>query len=132
MTRDRAGAVRQNSEAHEPSPGDATVERAIWSRLAARGTGATICPSEVARSLASDGAAWRDLMPQVRATAARLQAQGRLRVSQRGLAVDANTARGPIRLALPLQEDQGPAFPPLNRGRARKPVRPYLRPAGAG
>lgn len=72
------------------------IEAAILDAVAARGAGRSICPSEVARALDED---WRALMPQVRAAAARLSAAGRLRVTQRGAAVDALTARGPIRLA---------------------------------
>lgn len=57
----------------------------------------SICPSEVARALADD---WRPLMPDVRAAAAELAAEGRLVVTQRGKVVDLATVRGPVRLAL--------------------------------
>jgi len=63
-----------------------------------RGKGRSFCPSEAARALARD---WRPLMGEVRAVAARLQAEGRLAATQRGRRVDAATARGPIRLRLP-------------------------------
>lgn len=56
---------------------------------------ASFCPSEVARALAGD---WRPLMPVVRAAAARLADEGRIVVTQKGVAVDARTARGAIRL----------------------------------
>lgn len=59
-----------------------------------RGRGATFCPSEAARALASD---WRPLMPRVRAVAAGLP----LRATQGGVEVDPVLARGPIRLGLP-------------------------------
>ena len=72
------------------------IEAAILAAVAARGHGRSVCPSEVARALSAD---WRTLMPQLRAAAARLVAAGRLRVTQRGEAVDALAARGPIRLA---------------------------------
>ena len=78
-----------------PSP--AAIEAEIARQVAARGTGKTICPSEVARALAQD---WRSLMPQVRAVAAQMAAQGSIRVTQKSLAVDAVTAKGPIRLGL--------------------------------
>jgi len=63
-----------------------------------RGAGRSFCPSEAARALARD---WRPLMGEVRAVATRLQAEGRLVATQKGRPVDAATARGPIRLALP-------------------------------
>lgn len=59
-----------------------------------RGRGATFCPSEAARALASD---WGPLMPEVRRVAATLP----LLATQRGRPVDPLTARGPIRLGLP-------------------------------
>ena len=78
------------------APGRIRAE--ILARVEARGPGRTICPSEVARALAED---WRPLMPGVRAEAARLAAEGRITVTQRGHAVDPETARGPMRLGLP-------------------------------
>lgn len=71
---------------------------AILSRAAVCRPGTTFCPSEVARALADD---WRPLMPAIREEAARLAAEGRLRVTQGGAPADALTAKGPIRLSLP-------------------------------
>ena len=65
---------------------------------ARRGAGRTFCPSEAARALADD---WRPLMDDVRAEAARLQREGRIKATQKGVEVDAAVARGPIRLGLP-------------------------------
>ena len=76
-----------------PSPD--TIRAEIEARVAARGPGRTICPSEVARALAAD---WRPLMPAVRAEAARLAAEGRIAATQTGRRVDPATARGPVRL----------------------------------
>ncbi|MCT4685011.1 MAG: DUF3253 domain-containing protein [Roseicyclus sp.] len=59
-----------------------------------RGVGRSFCPSEAARALAED---WRPLMAEVRRVAAGLP----LRATQKGVAVDPVTARGPIRLGLP-------------------------------
>ncbi|MEO1104139.1 MAG: DUF3253 domain-containing protein [Pseudomonadota bacterium] len=81
-----------------PAP-DAIIAE-ILSQVHAR-TPKTVCPSEIARALASDQGAWRPLMPQVRAQAAVLAAAGRLRVTQKGRVVDALAARGPIRLSAP-------------------------------
>jgi hypothetical protein len=75
------------------------IVMAILAATAARGPGRSVCPSEIARAL--DPAGWRALMPAVRAAAAALAAEGAIRVTQRGVAVDAATARGPIRLAAP-------------------------------
>ncbi len=79
------------------APDRAAVAACIMELVRARGEGRTICPSEVARRLADD---WRALMPQVRTVAAALAADGDIAVTQGGRAVDAATARGPIRLRL--------------------------------
>lgn len=81
-------------------PDDRTIRDAIHERLAARREGATICPSEAARALAS-GDAWRALMPRVREVADAEAAAGRLVVTQRGRTVRAREVRGPIRLGPP-------------------------------
>ncbi|MEM1377524.1 MAG: DUF3253 domain-containing protein [Pseudomonadota bacterium] len=73
----------------------------IMRRVHERGAGKTICPSEVARALADNDDAWRALMPSVRAVAAHLSQSGKIVVTQKGAPVDAETARGPIRLGLP-------------------------------
>ncbi|MEM6622839.1 MAG: DUF3253 domain-containing protein [Pseudomonadota bacterium] len=75
-----------------------TIEDRIIDLLVRRGPGKTICPSEVARAMATE---WRPLMPEVRDVAYAMAAVGRLRVLQKGMEVDPSTARGPIRLALP-------------------------------
>ncbi|MFU8893121.1 MAG: DUF3253 domain-containing protein [Luteolibacter sp.] len=77
--------------------GDA-AEHAILDLLSTRKTGATICPSEVARMLHPD--VWRDHMEEIRNAARRLVVRGRIEIIQRGRAVDPSTAKGPIRLRL--------------------------------
>ncbi len=79
----------------------ADIEHAIVLLLDQRKPGATICPSEVARSLASDGGPWRALMPQVRQVAQALAQDGRLHVTRGGAQVDATSRGGPIRLGRP-------------------------------
>ena len=79
------------------SPSEAEIAAALLDLGHRRGRGASFCPSEAARALAAD---WRPLMPEVRRTAASLATAGRLRVTQKGRAVDPATARGPIRLRL--------------------------------
>lgn len=75
---------------------DDTLERSILTMLEARARGATMCPSEVARSVAPDD--WRPLMEPVREAARRLVAKGLLDITQQGRVVDGSTAKGPIRL----------------------------------
>lgn len=75
--------------------GDA-IEQAILDLLATRNTGASICPSEVARILAPDG--WREHMEAIRQAARRLVAKQQLEITQGGRVADPSTAKGPIRL----------------------------------
>ena len=79
----------------------AALENAIFTLLAQRQNGATICPSDAARAVYATAADWRAAMPAVRGVAAQLAAQGRLVVTQGGKIVDITTAKGPIRLRLP-------------------------------
>lgn len=74
------------------------IEESIFSLLAARRDGATICPSEVARALQPNNGAWRELMPRIREVAAELASDDRLVVTRRGVVVDATDPGGPIRL----------------------------------
>ena len=80
---------------------NAAIEEKIFGLLATRHDGATICPSEVARALAPDDVSWRQLMPQVREAAQELARNNRLKVTRRGVRVDATSRGGPIRLGLP-------------------------------
>lgn len=73
------------------------LEGAIAELLTQRDEGKTICPSEAARAIG--GKEWRDLMPDAREAAARMADRGEVVVTQRGLVVDARSARGPIRIA---------------------------------
>ncbi len=91
-----------------PAREDATTESDRLSALilklcTERGAGKSICPSEVARAAAGDPgnpAAWRPLIRAVRAAAASLQDDGRIRVLRKGKPVDIRTVKGVIRLAL--------------------------------
>lgn len=73
------------------------IEATIRRLLRERGTGKTICPSEVARALAPDD--FQPLMPRVREIATELVDAREIVVMQRGKVVDVRTAKGPIRLA---------------------------------
>lgn len=77
---------------------EAAIEDKIFDLLASRREGSTICPSEVARALLPEGDRWRELMPLIREVAERLARNGRLRVTRRGVPVDATSGGGPIRL----------------------------------
>ena len=80
---------------------DERIVQTILDLLAHRRPRATVCPSEVERGLfPDDEAAWRALMPQVRAVALALAAQRRIRITRGGGEVSApDNDRGPIRLA---------------------------------
>lgn len=75
---------------------DLALEAAILRLLDARAVGATICPSEAARAVG--GESWRGLMERARSAARRLTVRGQVEITQRGGAVDASAARGPIRV----------------------------------
>jgi hypothetical protein len=81
-------------------PGDAYV--ATLTLLAVRAADATICPSEVARTLAkpagadAKGADWRALMPVVHDAVDRLAAEGQVRLSWKGRQLSSRA--GPYRI----------------------------------
>lgn len=89
---------------------DEQLESAILDLLAERARGATICPSEAARSVAvvagrigdvaagKGDEAWRALMEPARMAARRLVAKGEVEITQKGHVVDPSTAKGPIRI----------------------------------
>lgn len=75
---------------------DRQLEAAILALLDRRARGATICPSEAARSVGGEG--WRPLMEPARRAARRLVAAGEVVITQGGVVVDPSTAKGPIRI----------------------------------
>jgi hypothetical protein len=84
---------------------DDDIAQEIVRQLSRRAADSSICPSEVARALQSDDAAWRALMPQVREVAAAMREARRLRVTRGGADVPNEALhRGAIRLA------RGPDF----------------------
>jgi hypothetical protein len=82
------------------NPGPVAIEQVIFGLLDARGPGKTICPSEAARALGGD-AGFRPLMQPVRDAARDMVARGQLEITQRGIVVDPEHVRGPIRLRRP-------------------------------
>ena len=69
--------------------------------LAARASGATVCPSEVARALAPED--WRDVMPLVHEAVDRLITDGFVCVSWKGKALP--TRAGPYRIGRGAADD---------------------------
>jgi hypothetical protein len=84
---------------------DDDIAQEIVRQLSRRAADSSICPSEVARALQSDDAAWRALMPKVRGVATAMRQEGRLRITRGGVDVASDALhRGAIRLA------RGPDF----------------------
>ncbi|RJQ70173.1 DUF3253 domain-containing protein [Pseudonocardiaceae bacterium YIM PH 21723] len=80
----------------QSTPRPERLRAAILALLSARGTEASICPSEVARAVADD---WRPLLPEVREVARQLARAGSVRLTQRGRALDPDDDwQGPIRI----------------------------------
>jgi hypothetical protein len=75
---------------------DTDLEGAIIRLLDQRKDGATICPSDAARSVAPDD--WRPLMEATRAAARRLVESGDVEITQAGRVVEMAAVRGPIRI----------------------------------
>lgn len=76
-------------------PGEPEIEARMRQLLGRLRPGTTICPSDVARSLADD---WRPLMEPTRIVARRLVEAGEVEITQRGEVVDPGQVRGPIRI----------------------------------
>ena len=76
---------------------DVGLEAAILELLGKRASGATACPSEVAREFFGEDD-WRGEMERVRSAARRLVDAGKVEILQNGRVVDASTAKGTIRL----------------------------------
>ena len=80
-------------------PAEAAIREEILRRTSARGPAGSICPSEVAPSLASGGdGPWRPLMGPVRRAAAGLAHDGRIEILRKGKPVPPEAMRGVIRL----------------------------------
>jgi hypothetical protein len=88
---------------------DDQIARRILELLHAREEAASICPSEVARSLEMDESAWRGLMPQIREVGRMLAMQGVILITQSKQALAPNAdIRGPIRFRRGAKFRNGP------------------------
>jgi hypothetical protein len=81
--------------------GAADARETALALLAGRRADATVCPSEVARALATGPGAppWRTMMPVVHAAIDRLVAEGQVRLSWKGRILPVR--RGPYRIGRP-------------------------------
>ena len=74
-----------------------TIRAVIPDLLGARAAGASICPSEVARSITTE--AWRKLMPLIRDVAREMANERLVEITQKGKRVSTDDVwRGPIRI----------------------------------
>jgi len=73
-----------------------TPRAATLALLAARAEGATVCPSEVARTVAGPDGDWREAMPRVHAAIDAMVADGVVGLSWKGRAMAARA--GPYRI----------------------------------
>jgi hypothetical protein len=84
---------------------DETIAADLLARIAARGPGKSICPSETARGLGgSSPDDWGPLMGPIRRVAVSLAGEGRLVILRKGRVVDPADFKGVYRLALPPRE----------------------------
>jgi hypothetical protein len=78
------------------------IKRCVLKLLSQRAASASICPSDVARALASDNEAWRAMMHPVKGVAAQLAREGKISITQGSATLDPSDPKqiehGPIRL----------------------------------
>lgn len=84
----------------EQTVADAVLRQKILELCGQRGPGKSICPSEVARALEDDEAAWRRLLKPVRCEAARLASEGRIEILKKGKPIAPESVKGVIRLRI--------------------------------
>jgi hypothetical protein len=70
----------------------------ILSMAAGRGSLKTICPSDVAREMFPDD--WRKHMDEIRKEAIVLHKAGKVSITQKGIPVDVEHIKGPIRIRI--------------------------------
>ena len=74
------------------------ISETILSMADQRGPEKTTCPSEVARRLFPDD--WRNHMKEVVDAAIELHNQAKVVITQKGLPIDVNHIKGPIRIKI--------------------------------
>jgi hypothetical protein len=74
------------------------ISQSILAMATERGADKTICPSEVARALFDTH--WRKHMDEVRQAAIVLQQNGKVLITQKGIPVDVDHLKGPIRIKI--------------------------------
>lgn len=77
---------------------DNDVAEVIIRMATERGPGKTICPSEVARAMFAQN--WRNHMNEIRDTAIKLQQQGKVSITQKGVEISVEDIKGPIRIKI--------------------------------
>ena len=81
------------------------LEAAILSLVTASGADKSICPSEVARKLEKEEAAWRKLLKPIRTAATRLAQEEKISILRHGKPIDPHEPfKGVIRLQLKASE----------------------------
>ena len=75
-----------------------SISETILTMAAQRGPLKTICPSDVARQLFPED--WRKHMDEVRQEAISLHNEGQVLITQKGLPVDTNYIKGPVRIKI--------------------------------
>ncbi len=83
------------------------LTRKVYDLARQRGSDKTICPSEVARSIAgSDEKEWRKLMKPIRATAVAMAKAGLIDIRRKGKPVDPDNFKGIYRIGIAKAEEQ--------------------------
>ncbi|TLV03980.1 DUF3253 domain-containing protein [Dyadobacter luticola] len=74
------------------------IASTILSTASDRGADKSTCPSEIARMLFPDD--WRKHMEEVREVAIDLHNKGNVVITQKGIPVDVNAIKGPVRIKI--------------------------------
>jgi len=74
------------------------ISKTILSVATHRGPEKSTCPSEIARMLFPDG--WRNQMKNVVNVAIDLHNQGKVMITQKGVPIDVNHIKGPVRIKI--------------------------------
>lgn len=77
---------------------DNDVAEVIIRMATERGPDKTICPSEVARDMFAQN--WRNHMNEIRDAAIKLQQQGKVSITQKGVEISVEDIKGPIRIKI--------------------------------